>query len=266
MIVRMKRKTRIISFINQKGGCGKTTCCASVASGLNVFYQKKVLLIDLDVQRNLSAYYGVYDLPENKKSVYHLLKTKESINPEDYIISSNGVDIIASSHALVNFDIEFGNKIGRENLLKKRITPWCHQWDYICIDTPPSLSLITLQALTTSTELFIVTQPKYFDLLGMTELLTTVHEVVENEVNSLLKITGIIINMYDSRMKHHKEIIQMIQENENLKDKLFKNHIRHNIALSEASSWGHPIFSYAPSSNGASDFRKLCREIIAMES
>jgi len=262
----MKKKTRIISFINQKGGCGKTTCCASVASGLSLFYKKKVLQIDLDVQRNLSAYYGVYETPEDKKNVYHLLKSKDSIQLDDYLISSNGVEIIASSPSLVNFEIEFANKIGRENILKKRISPWSHQWDYICIDTPPSLSLITPQALTTSTELFIVTQPKFFDLLGMTELLNTVHEVVENDVNRQLKVSGIIINMYDNRLKHHKEIIQMIRDDSYLKGKLFKSHIRHNIALSEASSWGHPIFAHAPSSNGANDFRKLCREIVAMES
>ncbi len=258
----MRKKTRIIAFINQKGGCGKTTCCASVAKGLEHFYNRKVLAIDLDMQRNLSAYFGIHEPIINKKSVYNLLHDPVVDSLDDYIIQRYGVDLIASSSLLKNFEIEFCNKIGRESLLKRKLEPFINRWDYICIDTPPSLSLITLQALTTANEIFIVTQAKYFDLMGLSELLQTVHEVVEAQANPNLTIHGIIINMYDQRLRHHKEIINMIQQDSNLKPKLFNTFIRNNISLSEASSWGQPIFLYAPNSNGAQDFADLCLEIV----
>ncbi len=245
---------RIISVINHKGGVGKTTTVVNVGSGLAKQY-KKVLLIDLDPQAHLTYSLGIqaHDL---RKTIYELLKGE--LEFKETIVRRGELDIIPSSLDLSGADLELAGIAGRERLLSEALEG-LNGYDFVLIDCPPSLGLLTLNALTTSKEVFIPIQSEFLALQGMSKLLHMV-EIVQKRLNSDLEVTGIIGTRYNIRRRLNVEVIGKIKQY--FSDKLFNTLVRENISLAEAPSFGKSIFEYDPRSHGAEDYYNLSKEII----
>lgn len=245
---------QIIALTNQKGGVGKTTCAINIGAGLNKLKQH-VLLIDLDPQAHLTYSLGI-PAHELKNTVYELLRG--TISLKETIIERNGLSLVPSSLNLSGAEIEFSGLAGREFLLKETIEGF-KNFDYIFIDCPPSLSLLTLNALTTAQEVYIPLQTEFLALQGMTKLLEMI-KIVKKRLNKDLEVTGIIATRFDSRKNLNREVVEKIKEY--FGNKLFNTLIRDNISLAEAPSFGKSIFEYKSNSFGAKDYLSLCKEII----
>jgi len=252
---------RSIALLNQKGGVGKTTTTANLGACLAML-GKKVLVIDMDPQANLSVHLGV-DIHKLKYSIYNII-TGDS-KPDDVILNTKiqGLDIIPSNIDLSGAEIELVGVVGRETVLKEYLGDILGRYDYVLIDCPPSLGLLTLNVLTLAHEIFIPLQTEFFALQGVSKLLDT-HEVVRKRLNKNLEITGIIFCMYTSRTRLCKEVIEKVREHF-AKDQVFDTVIRKNVKLSESPSHGKPIVSYAPSSHGSEDYMSLAKEVVQQE-
>ncbi|GAN34305.1 MAG: ParA family protein [Candidatus Brocadia sp. AMX2] len=253
---------RSIALLNQKGGVGKTTTTANLGACLAML-GKKVLVIDMDPQANLSVHLGV-DIHNLKYSVYNLMKGE--CTPEDVLLNTGvqGLDIIPANIELAGAEIELVGVVGRETVLKEYLGQVLDKYDYVLVDCPPSLGLLTLNVLTLVQELFIPLQTEFFALQGVSKLLET-YEVVRKRLNHDLEITGIIFCMYTSRTRLCNEVIGKIKEYPPLGDKAFNTIIRKNIKLSESPSHGKPIVSYAPDSHGSEDYMALAKEVVQRE-
>ncbi|MFQ5686797.1 MAG: ParA family protein [Candidatus Scalindua sp.] len=251
---------RSIAFINQKGGVGKTTSTANVGACLATL-GKKVLLIDLDPQGNMSMHLGI-NVNGKDLSIYQLICGKKKVTEILTKTEISGLDIIPSDIDLASAEIELVNTVGRETIVKFYLDKLLNKYDYVLIDCPPSLGLLTLNALTVANEIFVPLQTEFFALQGVSKLLQT-FDVIKKRLNSSLEITGIIPCMYDSRTKLGTAVLDKIKEY--FEDKVFTSIIRKNIKLSEAPSHGMPIITYAPDSNGAQDYIALTKEVIAQE-
>jgi len=252
---------RSIALLNQKGGVGKTTTTANLGACLAML-GKKVLVIDMDPQANLSVHLGV-DIHKLKYSIYNII-TGDS-KPDDVILNTKiqGLDIIPSNIDLSGAEIELVGVVGRETVLKEYLGDILGRYDYVLIDCPPSLGLLTLNVLTLAHEIFIPLQTEFFALQGVSKLLDT-HEVVRKRLNKNLEITGIIFCMYTSRTRLCKEVIEKVKEHF-AKDQVFDTVIRKNVKLSESPSHGKPIISYAPGSHGSEDYMSLAKEVVQQE-
>jgi chromosome partitioning protein len=246
---------KITAVINQKGGVGKTTSCINIGAGLAKL-GKKILLIDLDPQAHLTYSLGV-SAHELNSTIYEVLKGEAGI--EDIVIKTAGLCIAPSSLNLSGAEVELSGKPGREFLLKEALEP-VTGYDYTLLDCPPSLGLLTLNALTASHEVFIPLQTEFLAMQGMNMLLQTV-ELVKRRLNKDLQVNGIIGTHFDGRKNLNQEVMNKIREH--FGDKVFRTVIRDNVALAEAPSHGKTIFEYRPDSYGASDYMKLCEEILA---
>lgn len=246
--------TRIIALVNQKGGTGKTTSTINIAAGLKD-RGYRVLAIDLDAQGSLTASLGIetYNL---SNTIYEAFKGE--IKAQDCIIKKN-FDVMPSDIRLSGAEIELSSVPGRETILKEVLDPLANIYDYILIDCPPSLTLLTLNGLVAAKEIYITLQPEYLALLGMSQLIKTI-ETIKRRLNPDLEVTGIIITMFDSRKLLYKEVIENVETY--FPDKLFNTRIRNNVSLAEAPAQGMDIFSYKPNSNGAEDYNNLVDEII----
>lgn len=245
---------KTIALINQKGGVGKTTSAINIGAGLKAL-NNKVLLVDLDPQANLSYSLGI-EAHNLEFTIYNLLKGECSFN--DVLINRNGLYILPSSLELSGAEIELSNIPGREFLLKEALIK-VKDFDFVLIDCPPSLSLLTINALTTAKEVYIPLQAEFLALHGITKLLDTI-DLVKKRLNKSLEITGIIGTLFDGRKNLNKEVMQNIKKH--FKDKVFKTVIRDNIALAEAPSFHKTIFEYRASSYGAKDYLSLSKEIM----
>jgi len=245
---------RTIALINQKGGVGKTTSTVNIGCGLSRL-GKKVLLIDLDPQAHLTYSIGI-QAHEVKKSIYELLKGDNTL---DEVMQAYGeMKIVPSTLDLSGAEIELSAVAGREMLLKESLKK-VKNIDYILIDCPPNLGLLTLNALTTAREIFVCLQTEYLALQGIGKLMETV-QIVQKRLNKKLAISGIICTRYDRRKRLNKEVVEKIKGH--FGDKVFNTLIRDNVALAEAPIQGKPIYDYSPRSYGAEDYMKLCNEII----
>ena len=251
---------RSIALLNQKGGVGKTTTTANLGACL-VMLGKKVLLIDIDPQANLSVHLGV-DIYGLKYSIYNLITGE--CRPEDVIIHTNiqGLDIIPANIDLSGAEIELVGVVGRETVLKEYLGNSLEHYDYVLFDCPPSLGLLTINVLTLVRELFIPVQTEYFALRGVSKLLDT-YEVVRKRLNHNLEITGIILCMFSSRTRLSKEVVEKVREH--FEDKVFNTLIRKNVKLSESPSHGKTIVTYAPGSHGYDDYMSLAQEVVRQE-
>lgn len=247
---------RTIAITNQKGGVGKTTTAINLAAALSV-YGKKVLLIDMDPQSSLSASLGIRAA---EQTTYEIMTSPT--RAQDALISREGFDVVPASPQLVGAEIELSATPGREYILKEKLEVLIPEYDFIFIDCPPGLGLLTLNALTASREVFIPLQAEYLALDGLARLLETV-ELVKNRLNNKLEITGIIITRYDQRRRLNRDVIDTIREH--FPDIVFDNPIRENISLAEAPSYGQHIFEYKTDSAGAADYKALAQEIIKRE-
>lgn len=252
---------RSIALLNQKGGVGKTTTTANLGACLAMLGEK-VLVIDMDPQANLSVHLGV-DIHKLKYSIYNII-TGDS-KPDDVILNTKiqGLDIIPSNIDLSGAEIELVGVVGRETVLREYLGNVLDRYDYVLIDCPPSLGLLTLNVLTLVREIFIPLQTEFFALQGVSKLLDT-HEVVRKRLNKNLEITGIIFCMYTSRTRLCKEVIEKVKEHF-AKDQVFDTVIRKNVKLSESPSHGKPIISYAPGSHGSEDYMSLAKEVVQQE-
>jgi len=245
---------KTIAFTNQKGGVGKTTSTVNVGAGL-CRQGNKVLMVDLDPQANLT-----YSLRKSSNrldnSIYDVLKG--SIDPEDAIISHNGFDIMPSSIDLSGAEMEFANEPARETILKNSLNGFYDEYDYILIDCPPNLGLLTLNAFTAVNEIFIVLQSEYLALHGLSKLMDVI-QVVKERLNPEIEITGIICTLFDGRKNLNNEVVDHIKDY--FGSKVFNTLIRDNVALAEAPSHHKTIFEYAPNSHGAKDYDALAKEI-----
>jgi len=243
---------RIVSISNNKGGVGKTTSTVNIAAGLEIL-NKKVLVIDIDHQAQTTYHFGLN--PNNiQRSIYDVLKG--DINFEDVIIKRNNIDIIPSNPDLKG--LEFLPIPAKEFLLKDSMER-VSGYDFILIDCPPSLGVLTLNALTFSREIFVPLQVQFLPFHGMYNLFEGV-QMVKKRLNKYLDVTGIIGTMFNAKKSISNEVIN--ETKKRLPGKLFDTMIRDNVSLQEAPSWGKTIFEYKPDSSGAEDYMNLTKEII----
>lgn len=246
--------SHIYCFANHKGGTGKSTTTLNVGAGL-VRLGNKILLIDLDPQTNLTVMLGIYSRPD--KTLYELLS--DECNIEDTIVSINDkLGLVPSSLDLSGIELEISSERGRETKLKRLLSPIVNNYDYVLIDAPPSMSLLTINGLVASQKVFIPVQTEFIALNGLTKFIEIVKKI--KTLNSELQIGGVIATRYDSRKILNRGVIEKIKEL--FGDKLLNTIIRENISLAESVAGGLDIFSYAPKSYGAEDFSLLVNEIL----
>ena len=247
----------ILSFINQKGGVGKTTSAVNVALSLAVS-EVKTLLIDLDPQANATT--GLSSLySELNGSVYDILIKDSVISDVINKTSFPHLDIIPSTNDLVGAEVELVGVLAREYQLKKSLESVGEKYDVVIIDCPPSLGLLTINSLTASNEIIIPIQCEYYALEGLGQLLNTVR-LVQQHLNKDLKIAGVIMTMYDSRLNLSNQVVKEVDGF--FKEKLFKTMIHRNVRLSEAPSFGKPVLLYDANSTGAQNYLSLTEEIL----
>lgn len=244
-----------IALINQKGGVGKTTVTMNLGAGL-ARQGHQVLMIDLDPQANLTYALGIA-AHELDVSVYDLLKGDAPLT--DVLLDRDErLQLIPASLELSGAEMALANVAGREFLLREALESFTEP-DYVLIDCPPSLGLLTINALTSAQEIYVPVQTEFLALQGMSTLIQTI-EVVQRRLNRDLKLSGIIATRYDKRKTLNREVVEKISEH--FGNKVFKTYIRENVSLAESPSYGQTIFEYRPNSNGAKDFLTLCKEVI----
>jgi chromosome partitioning protein len=251
-----KYMSRVIAIINQKGGSGKTTTAVNLGAYLARF-GKTVLLIDLDPQANSTIHLGLRP-HEIERSIYDVMMDER---PFSEIVHGTVVENLFTAPANINLsgvEIELAGIVGREMILKDAVVEIKNNYDYVLVDCPPSLGLLTVNALTVAKELIIPVQTEFFALEGMGKLFQTV-EVVKKRLNRDLKIAGIVPTMFDVRTNLSREVMEKVREY--FGDKVYKTRIRKNVRLAEASSHGKPIVLYDPHSTGAEDYEAFSKEV-----
>ena len=244
--------SKVITISNHKGGVGKTTSAINIGAGLNSL-GKTVLLIDLDPQANLSQSLGLID---QEKNIYGAIRGEYPLEPVEVL---KGLDVIPSTLDLSGAEIELSGEAGREYILKELIEPLKRSYDYIIIDSPPSLGLLTINSFTASDEVFIPLQAQYLALQGLTKLLEVIDKI-KKRLNKKLRVGGVFITQYDNRKVLNRDVVETIKKH--FKSEVFKSKIRDNVALAEAPTQGLDIFRYNAKSYGAEDYLALCKEML----
>lgn len=248
---------KIIAIANQKGGVGKTTTSINLAASLGVL-EKKVLLIDADPQANATSGIGI-DVEFVEIGTYQLLEHSNTAKEAVVKTETPNLDIIPAHIDLVAIEIELVDKDAREYMLKKALIDIKNDYDFIIIDCAPSLGLLTLNALTAADAVIIPIQCEYFALEGLGKLLNTIKSVQKIH-NPQLDIEGLLLTMYDSRLRLSNQVVEEVQKHFN--DMVFQTIIQRNVRLSEAPSYGESIIKYDASSKGATNYLSLAKEII----
>jgi len=245
---------KIISVVNQKGGTGKTTTLLNLSAGL-ADLGKKVLIIDFDPQANASSGLGVRNTAKN---VYDLLVGGTSFFEALAKVEEN-LFLIPAAESLAGANIELVNEENRETKLAKILEHLPYEYDFVFIDTPPSLGLLTINSLVAAQSALIPVQAEYYALEGLGQLISTLNLVKEN-LNPQLEILGAIITMYDDRARLSRDVLEELYKN--FPARIFRSVIPRNVKLAEAPSFGKSIFEYAPKSRGAIAYRRLAIEFL----
>ena len=249
--------SKIIAIANQKGGVGKTTTCVNIASFIAAM-GKRVLIVDIDPQGNASSGIGI-EKRRLKYSIYHLLVGEAELGDVVMHTGVRGLDIIPSNIDLAGAEIELVGIVEREKVLRKVLTPLKNRYDYIFIDCPPSLALLSVNALAAGDSILIPIQGEFFALEGLSQLMNTI-KLVKKHLNPSLEVEGVVLTMYDGRSNLvasvTSEIIKFFGK------KVFTTRIPRNVKLGEAPSYGLPIMQFEPRSSGSVAYRALAEEFL----
>ena len=256
---------KIISIINQKGGVGKTTTVINLASALSQ-QGKKILVIDLDPQGNATTGLGLSNTEQSDQTIYGILNGTMSISSVIKKTKFKDLDLISSNVDLSGLEVETAGDSDRAFILKAKLTSYLNDsgrlYDYILIDCPPSLSLLTVMALVSSNSLLVPLQTEFFALEGLTQLMKTI-ERIKNNLNPELVIKGILLTMYDKRNKLSSEVEK--EAREYFKEKVYQTVVPRNVRLSEAPSHGVPVLNYDKTCPGSKSYFSLTEEFLNQE-
>ncbi len=253
--------TQIISISNQKGGVGKTTTAVNLSAALAV-KGKKTLLVDCDPQGNATTGTGI-EKPTLKFSLYNALIGEIPLDELILATELKKLSIVPANVDLIGFEIEMMGKKGREKILKKLLEKIKNNYDYIIIDCPPALSLLTLNALAAAGSVIIPLQSEFYALEGLGQLLSTIKRI-KLSINPELKIKGILLTMFDKRTNLAQQVVEDAEKY--FKKMIFKTRIPRNVKLGEAPSFGMPVIVYNPSSIGSKSYLALAEELLKNDS
>jgi chromosome partitioning protein len=249
----------IIAILNQKGGCGKTTTAVNLAAALAI-NGKKVLVVDMDPQGNATTGFGVQK-NEVTRTIYSVLTGESSL--EDAVLDTeiNGLDVIPSNIALSGAEIELSKEVGYHTILEFAMESVSDNYDYIFIDVPPSLGILTINCLVAADSVIIPIQAEFYALEGMADLLEAI-ELVQTRLKSPSPIKGILLTLYDSRTRLGRDVYSNVKEYFGATEYIFKTTIPRNVKLAEAPSHGKPCIIYDDESSGSQAYMDLANEII----
>lgn len=254
--------TEIITILNQKGGCGKTTTAVNLSAALATL-DKTVLVIDMDPQGNATTSLGIQK-SEVENTIYSLLTDKYSFQEAVLETQIPNLYAIASNISLSGAEIELSKEIGYPYILNEKLSEYELGFDYIFIDAPPSLGILTLNALVATDSVIIPIQSEFYALEGMADLLETI-KLVESRLKSPCPIKGILITLYDGRTRLSKDVSKTVKDFFKDTEYIFKEKIPRNVKLAEAPSFGKPCITYDPDCSGTKAYIKLAKEIISLE-
>ena len=251
------KQTRIITIINQKGGVGKSTTAVNLAAALGE-QNKKVLLVDFDPQGNSTSGLGI-EKEDLEQCVYDALLNDVPVEELIHDTETKKVFVVPATIQLAGAEIELVSAMARETRLKELLAPVKDEFDFIFIDCPPSLGLLTINALAAADSVLIPIQCEYYALEGVTKLLESMR-MVKSRINKDLDTYGVLMTMYDSRTSLSNQVVDEVRSY--FGDKTFKTLIPRTVKLSEAPSFGMPVINYAPNNKGAKAYRELAKEVI----